>query len=467
MTRDQSPEKPFPGGRAGQWRGLVVLGGMLLAALGCRLGGGSPTPQAAPTSLTPPTYTAETAVPTQPLPVEAQPSARPLPEAGDLQAVYVKDGDLWTWRQGQAVQLTHDDQVYRPSFSPDGQVIAFLRLVDDVHLELWAIDRSGANERRLVSVADLDKIGASERAAGALAINPSHFAWLPGSHTLGFNSCQVFQGPSPARLNDFNLVNADTQALSLALLAGWGGEFVFAPDGSQVAISTPTALILSSLDGGSYRSVLSFEQIITYSEYLYAPLPVWAPDGQSLWVAIPPVDVLAKADQPTALWRIPTGKEALSQQVGSVTAVPFFDALVSSAPDLSRLAYLQESGSPEQMRRALYLAQVDGSASRLYQEGERLQFHGWAVDGEHFFFSLGADQALYLGAPDAEPVRLGEHPYGLLEVHWLGAGRYIFLRQRTGAQPAEEGFDLRLGLMGGGEILLDSFSELRGYDVYP
>ncbi len=183
-------------------------------------------------------------------------------------------------------------------------MIAYLRPADDFHLEMWAIDVDGENERKLVSVADLDAIGGGVRDPSALAINPYRFDWVPGTHQLAYNTHQVFQGPGLSLLNDLNLVEADTLQKTNLLLSGWGGEFFYSPDGSQIAIVQPDKVILANADGSDYRPVMNYPAVTTYSEYRYYASPVWAADGKSLRLALPPVDPLATPRQPTSLWRI-------------------------------------------------------------------------------------------------------------------------------------------------------------------
>jgi hypothetical protein len=439
---------------------LCVLVGLSLA---CSLGTfqATPTLTVEPGSSTAATLTAQPAggtavVPQSPgqTPQTVEPTALvsetpPDFSSDPLVVVYVKDGDLWGWKQGQSRRLTTSGGVYKPRLSPDGKVAVYLRQIDDFHGEIWAINITETKTRRLVSVADMDTIGASVRQPTALAINPYHYDWVPGSHSLAFNSYQVLQGPGLILVDDLNLVDADTGQLRHLLLAGWGGEFVFSPDGSQVALSTSTDVILADRDGSNWRSVLTYEQVATYSEYRYYAHPVGSPNGKFLRVVIPPADPLDKSPEPTSLWMIPTnGKPA--QMVGSLQAVPFFDTPPAFSPDLAHLIFLQETGEPAENRRELYIAEPDGSGAKVYQSGALLQFGGWALDGLHFTFSVGEQHAVQVGSLDAPALPLGSAPDGLLDVRWVDGERYLYLRQRA------ELFDLCLGTPGGEEYVLDT-----------
>jgi dipeptidyl aminopeptidase/acylaminoacyl peptidase len=384
-------------------------------------------------------------------PSETPPAPGQTPKADDLRIVYLKDGDIWIWRDGSTKPLTHSGGVYLPNLSPDGQVVAFLQRVDDFHVELWAVNADGTNQRRLVSITDLDTIGASVRDPSAVAINPYHYEWAAGTHILAFNTQQVFQGPGLSIDDDFNLVNVDTGEVKFVLLAGWGGEFALSPDGKRVALSTPTNIILANVDGSDWRSLLTYEAVATYSEYRYYAQPLWSPDGSLLRVAIPPADPLAEPRQPTSLWLIPADG-APAQQVGSVPAAPFQDIPVTFSPDLATIIYFQEVGAPAENRRGLHIARPDGSGDWIYQQGNLVQFLGWSSDGRHFLFSQSGDQAMQLGSLDAPAAPASKDAVGIIAARWVDEGRYLFVEQRG------EVFDLYLGAIDGGVVLLDTLA---------
>ncbi len=77
----------------------------------------------------------------------------------------------------------------------------------------------------------------------------------------------------------------------------------------------------------------------------------------------------------------------------------------------------------------LYLANGDGTQPQLYELLERGLFLSWSPDGKRFLYVT--EQAVHLGAPAAEPLRLG----GVASVfapRWLTANRIVYL-QDTGA----------------------------------
>ncbi|MBN2548033.1 MAG: hypothetical protein JXB15_02660 [Anaerolineales bacterium] len=403
-----------------------------------------PTPPASPTSQAFPLFPTSTGQPALLTPL-------PTPDENltKIKVAYLKDGNIWLWQDGSPSPLTNQGDAYALKISPDGKLVAYLRQVNAFHAEIWAVEISGENERRLVSISDLDTIGGGVRDANAVAINPYHMEWIPGTHRLAFNTHQVFDGPGLVLLNDLNTVDAITGELNYVLLSGWGGEFVFSPDGGQVALSTPDAILLADADGSSYRKVLDYAPVTTYSEYRYYAAPVWSPDGTFLRVAIPPADPLADPRQPTALWRIDLDG-APAYQVGSLSATPFFDTPVSFSPDCSLLVYLLEYGPPADNQRELHIAKADGSGDWVYQKGRMLRFYGWSPDSRRFVFSVGEDQQAQIGSLDAAAQPFTGEGVNIFSVNWIDEQTFLFVQQKNRA------FDLSLATLEGELLTLDT-----------
>lgn len=432
---------------------LVALS-LLIAGLACNFSrlGATPTQEALSTSeIVEVAYT-----PTAPLMMTQTPQAQTLlPEAGDLTAVYTRDSNLWRWRarahsDDSLLQLTQRGEVYFPRLSPDGQIVAFLRPADSFHIELWAVNIDGSDERRLVSIADLDAIGGGVRDPNATAVNPSpNFAWVGTSHRLAFTTYQTFQGPGISPLNDLHLVDADSGQIVNLFLSGWGGEFAFSPDGQQVVISQPDKIILTDSHGGDYRLIMNYAPVITYSEYRYYAQPLWSPDGKFLRVAVPPTDPLAQPAQPTTLWKLPLDGGQPVQE-GSVFSVPFMDEPLYYSPDLQRVALIRESTQDGATLRELHLTAYDGSGDWNYVRGPMLRFAAWSPDGRRFIYILGEEQEIFLGSLDSAPQPLGELHYGLIHLSWIDNQRLLYTLQRAQA------FDLVLLDLNGGSLTLDT-----------
>jgi hypothetical protein len=327
--------------------------------------------------------------------------------------------------------------------------VAFLRPVDDFHIELWGLSLVAGQERKLVSVADLDTIGGGVRDPSAVAVNPYHYEWIPGTHTLAFNTQQVFQGPGLSLLDDLNLVDADNGEITYLLLSGWGGQFTYSPDGRQIVISTPTKIFLADADGGNYREIFYYEPVITYSEYRYYAFPRWSPDGSFLRLALPPADPLARPAQPTSLWTIPTDGSAPTRD-GGVQAVAFFESPVEYSPSLARIAYLVEVGQPAENLRELHIATFDGQGDWVYSKAPAIQFLGWSPNSQRFVFTTDLDQQTWLGGIDAAGVTFGDDPYRVSNLSWVDAKRLLYVKEQLGE------YDFYLADLDGRATLLDS-----------
>jgi Tol biopolymer transport system component len=320
--------------------------------------------------------------------------------------------------------------VYQPRLSHDGKWVAFLRPAGVFHVELWAIDSNGQNERNLVSVDDLNTIGGGVRDPNAVAIAPYDFSWVPGTHLLAFNTQQVLQGPGLFLLDDFHLVNADSLELRMVLLAGWGGRFQLSPDGEKVALTTPTQIALADLDGSNYRQVLSYTPVITYSDYRFYAHPVWKKDASGLWVAIPPQDPMAEPGEVTSLYEI-LWTEPTARLVNQVAAVSYIEAPFSYSPDAEYLMYLKESGDPQDHLRELYIAKPDGSGAWMYQRDYLLQFVAWSVDSQCFVYTVGENQSAWLGDIQAPAKAILAEVNPLTQIRWIDADHFLFTRVNT------------------------------------
>ena len=349
-----------------------------------------------------------------------------------LVVVFVKDGNvhLWTKSDGER-SLTTTGSVIAVKISPSRKMVAFTRQVDDFHAELWAIDIDGSNERRLVSISALDDLSFEVRDTNAVAVNPGQFEWHPDLPILAFNTQQVFDGPGSSLLNDLRWVNAKTGEILTILPPGSGGQFFYNSDGSQVAVSTPNSISLVEADGSNRRDVLVYDGVNTYSEYRFYAQPIWSPEGNFLRVAIPPSDPLAEPRLPTTLWYIPIDG-SLASQVGSITAAPIVASEPIFSPDTARLIYLRETGEAAQNMNELHITNGDGSGDFVYQKAAQIILESWSTDSSRFTFQSGENQEMQLGGLTEGPTPLTDNPYGILDVRWVDAKSFIYIRDRGG-----------------------------------
>jgi len=368
----------------------------------------------------------------------------------NLSIFYIKEGDIWIWtRNSSNRKLTENGMVHRMKVSPDGQVAAFTKRLDNFRSELWAINIDGSDERRLVSVSDLDQLGAGVLDQNTAGINPYKFEWVPGSHILAFNTQQVFQGAGLTLLDDLNQVDVDSLELKIILPPGQGGHFVYAPDGGRVAISTPTDISIVSTEGVDRLNVLSYDQVNTFSEYRYYAQPVWSPDSSYLLAAIPPVDPLAQPREPTNFWHLPIDGTPAFQN-GGVVAEPFISSEVKFSPDLQRILFLRETGQPSKNHSELYIAKSDGSEERVYIKAPLIQLMVWNPDSNRFVYRQGEAWEGQLGGLNETPNPFSRNPHGIFDIEWIDVNNYLILREN------DQSFDLFYESLGGDQIKIDS-----------
>jgi dipeptidyl aminopeptidase/acylaminoacyl peptidase len=408
-------------------------------------------PTAADLGLTPPGEDIGTPTIEETVTLEPTPTVTPLPSV--LQVAFAADGNVWLWREGEAATpLTTTGEVEDVRISGDGQIIAFTRSG-----ELWAVNSDGTGERLLVSGGDFAQIGAAVNTD--LPVNLHHYQWVPGTHKLAFNT--RLQGYGLLLNEDLNLVDADTLERTVLLPPGEGGEFVYSPDGAQVALATAGKVRLMDADGSNLRDAFTYTLINTASEAQYYALPTWAPDASFLRVIIPPVDPMLPELSPSSIWQIPTdGSQAT--MIDNVMSIPLASYVFS--PDLNNLAYLgprgeYQLGEPGQ----LVVTSLTGSEDTdLLTYPDSYQIYGWSPDSGRIAFLTNPTQPQamigQLGVGDAIPVFDGAAG-AVIEVEWVDNTRYLFLAQSS------QGWDIVLGEMGGAYTTITTVAgALPSYD---
>ena len=402
-----------------------------------------------------------TAAALEPATPEATPAVSPTlantvtpsltPAAAPALVAYAKEGVVYLWQEGTTRPLTSPGSaVINVVLSDDGQWLAYTRQVDDLHQELWAVrtDSAARDGNRLMSSTDFAAIDPA-----ALAVLPHQVGWVPGSHTLAFNTYQIFEGPGNVPYDDLHLIDADTLERRTPLLAGEGGDFTFAPDGAQIALSTPTQVDLVNLDGSQRRSAaLTFEMVLTFSEYMLYPALVWEADSSAVWAAIPPHDALAEPAQPSTIWRIPAdGSPAIQRAEFEVAPLIGFELPIS--PDTAYVAYLAEIGEQPNTRLELHLLALDGSTDDIILSAPYMDFLSWSPDGRHYAVSVGLEQALYLGEVGGSFAPAPGEPVGVASLDWLGADSFVYV------QSGEDGASLIYGSLSDTPQGIDNVSE--------
>ena len=358
-----------------------------------------------------------------------------------LRVAYIQAGNVWLWTEGVgAVQLTHGGQAVDVKISDDGLVVAFEKEFSYSEYELWAVNSDGTNERSLF---DLNDFAALLLMDGAIGTAAYQVDWVPGTHTLAFNTRPLFEGPGLISDNNLHLIDADTMEHTELLPNGQGGMFYYSPDGTHIAIVTPESINLVNADGLLRREMISYPNIYTYSEYAYYPTPLWLPDSSALMVAIPPQDPLGDVSAPTALWRLPVDGTA-AVLVQNVVTAPFFISPVTFSPDGSQFIHLTHIGDETSNRRNLHITALDGSSTSIYASGE-IWFSGWSPDSSHFAYSLGTPTNMQLGAVGSGSGPLTDTAI-VTDVFWVSENDILFEAGGSG------NWEIRYGIPGGASV---------------
>lgn len=383
------------------------------------------------------------------------------PVPAGLRVAFFMDGQLWLWNLGETGMLplsTLGVNSYGLRFSDDGEMLAFQQGDD-----LWVVHSDGSGQRILVSAEDL----VMEAADNETALH--RFEWVPGTHRLAFNTRQRMAFGLSAH-HDLHLVDADTREHTILLPPGQGGEFYYSPDGRQIALVTPGKITLVDADGSNRREgVLLHTPVATHSETEYYARPVWAADGSSLVVAIPPADPLVPPVQRTTIWRIPTdGTPARLETV--VEAAPLLGPdVLTFSPDLKFVAYAQlrgdVNGAPEQLESWLEVRRLANEDVQAYPEVNAQ--YGWAPDSRRFAFSVGREVAQLKIGHWSGPTLSGGVEAGtpVFDVRWVDADHYLFVSRYDAERGAEgDRWELRLGDIHGSSTVLASADDWPRYD---
>lgn len=356
--------------------------------------------------------------------------------------VYAKGGVIWLWdATGSPKQLTRfrgddpatpfKDQDQSPEISEDGQVIAFIR--DN---NLWAMDGEGENQRMLVSAADL---AALSRSLAGSYHRPRQFDFAPHSHDIYFNITTMIKD-TPDFEDNLARVSADSPGVRVLLSdSQGGGDFVFSPDGTKIALPRTNKINVVNADGTGLKTVFSFQPIKMKDASFYIPEVVWLPNGSGFKTVLPGPDL-------GALTRF----MFISSDGANVAKLAEFNASSVSgnhpfiSPDGSRVLYTKAQGND------LEVHVIDaGTADKTYfsHAADTFRIFGWAPDLRSFL--CGMDDLTWLVSQDGTVTNLLDvSDAGNLV--WVDAQRFLFvahnssLRFRRLSQPSvvlDDGLD--------------------------
>jgi hypothetical protein len=393
----------------------------------------------------PPATSSPPMIPTSP--------AATLPVPSSVQRiVYTDNGNLWhATGPNPPQQITNSGNAVQVVVSSDGMKTAFITydMVSQTY-ELRSVDIDGSNETVLLSQTQFDAL---YPLGTALHNGPFQLEFIPDTYLLLMNTQAFFEGPGLAEYEDLLQVDAVGGFVTTILAPGQGGQFEISPDGTQVVLVRPTSVSFANIDGSNLRSdVVTFSQIITYSEFLYHPPPVWGPNSASVGIVIPSDDPLAPNPSGT-VWHIPTEGGA-PVSLATIAGSFYFPQMGGGSlisPDLTKIAYLREIG-PNTYE--LYHANADGSNETLYETAE-ISWIGWAPDSSHFVYAIGSTN-LQLGRIGYPPLPFASG----INLRWINETRYVFLSGSYGA------WTLIRGQLGAGNTpIVSPIGEFVTFDI--
>jgi hypothetical protein len=408
------------------WLLLLVLAVMTAAC-------SQPTPTADITADIPNTPTSGPVATSTPLPsntptaspsptVTPNPSPTPTlePEQPELQVAYI-DGDAFIWSESDgSVQVTQSGNIYDLRISPDGNHLAYLRLIDFERVELRLVKVDGSDDRLLVGVQALEELLPHDEPVGIFS-----FEWLPAGDYLAFNTHII--GYGLIKNDDLHLVNVESGSIATLLPPGQGGEFYYSPDGNQIALVTsgdymdlPGKISLVDSDGSNRRDALvTFPSVLTYSEVPFYPSLAWSPDSRFILVAIPSPDPLA-AEASITLWRISADAAEVVELLIIDTSF-FLSGLPFFSPDLTQVAYLKNVGEPDDPWFNLHILRLVDFEDALYYDG-LVEYFSWIPSTNQFAFVSG-EPKLILGSFSEPPVSTDlTWKHGLV---WIDSQSYL------------------------------------------
>jgi hypothetical protein len=412
-------------------RAHFILGAVLLAAIACAL----------PTTPTTPTATSE------PLP----PTSAALPRI-----VYTDAGNVWALEEdGTSHQLTSDGGASDVFISDDGARVVYVwRSAPGAHGELRVVNGDGSGGAAvLLTAAQLDAF--YPIAEGTVGTDTSMIAFVPGTHRVIFNTYAIPEFMGFMRHDDLWVIDADTAELISLRPGGEGGDFFITPDGSQMALITPTSVSMINTDGTNHRpDLITFPWVITYSEFLFTPLASWNADSSMVAAVIPSEDPLADTIS-GSIWTIPadTGPATL---VATISGNFYFHFWRNPAvsPDMSWVAFTRRVGADDE---DLILAHTDGTGEVVYATGE-VDWAGWSPDSTHFAYRFGEPSGMTVGALGGAPVPLGPG----IDFRWMNDTEFLYLAGSAGA------WTLTRGSIGGStEALVSPAGDFIAYDFAP
>jgi len=367
---------------------------------------------------------------------------------------------VWDEATGESHTLFDSNDAIDVTMSDDGQVVTFLRrsVVKRSELDwyeqsaLWAVDRSGANPRQIVSAEELRAfLGATDTES----TNIPQLEWIPGTHRLLFSGWTYIvqaEGESHAVPQGLYRVDADTSKITVHLPAENNLRFFPSQDGAWIALVSSTGLSFIDLDGNGIR-----QDVLTYPPAGFLgplfPVGVWSQDS-SAFVVTGSLEDNPSTNQNFTIWRVPADGSP-AQPLAAVT-----DSIVDSvtfSPDGRYVAFFRHAGPAGQATDfGWYVTPLAPEPGALavprwaYLFWKNLH---WSPAGVAYAF---ADKALFQLCPgaaqDTEVCGDGFELEGdLASIYWMDGNRFLYATR--------DPYDLYFGRLDGASVRIAEGSE--------
>jgi Tol biopolymer transport system component len=418
--------------------------------------------QPSSTPVVTPTVIPRTPVPVVCLDEHAKPESVP-PREQPLEVRFISDGNIWMWEEkNPARQITATNDAIRFTVSPDGEVIAFERVIGDYpggqfKAELWAINRDGSNLRRLESVEQFDTFLPGRHEAWVANL-PTDLRWFAGTHQLSFGVYPWINAVGSSNTAEgYWIIDTDTLVLEQWVqpekIDPYGPKEILSPDNKLIALIDRESISLLNADGSSIRKNILSYQVNSAGEGpgWSPPKVVWSPDSLTLKVLVWEGD---PASESFSTWEIPAdGSQA--EKLHTFSGIEHYSYI---SPNQGYIAY-QRRMQDKPNDHELHLAKFDGSTDVIYDTGYQLYFQGWAPDSFHFVYDLFTTHQPQLGSicgGHSELVDKSQTP--AMQITWVDANRFLFVAGQEG-QPRQ----LYLGKIKGESLLIGPFNGQWAY----
>lgn len=241
---------------------LVVL--MVFAATGC-----APLASAVTRGSEPPTQANVASVPNAASLGVAPPTARQTADLPAGRILYVRDGNLWIWHGGTSHQFSEGGTWTQPSFSPGGKEIAYVYWAQNFS-DVFVMAADGSSTRRL-----------TRGQSGNIMDNSWAFrpTWSPDGERLAYVSDANSRFP---QLWLMGPDGGGRRQVSLPAFyeESWVDSLTWDPDGGRLAVTgapnmrDPSHIYLVDVEKGTA------EKLTSHTNGAFDP--AWSPDGEAI-----------------------------------------------------------------------------------------------------------------------------------------------------------------------------------------